>query len=317
MITILTCKKDKVEKGSLKNICSPKTFTWVDAFEPSKKELGQLSEATGISPDYLSMSTSNEERPKVMDLDGPFSLVIFGAPSFEKDEITTTPVFIYLSKRRNFAITIRNRDTKSISRLKESIEAKSSFFERGSSYFVYRVMDEIINTFFMVLDNIESGIDQIEDLILQNKTQGIVEKIFSTKKTLIYFMKSLAANREVIGDIERGFLTEIDKEMAREFRMLYNGIIQLVDMSSTYREVLTGTLEVYVSSISNNLNSVMKTLTVGATFVLVPTLIASIYGMNFKFLPELNWKYGYFFSLGLMALSVITTYIFFKRKKWV
>ena len=127
----------------------------------------------------------------------------------------------------------------------------------------------------------------------------------------------MAANREVIASIEKEYLTEIDKAGAKRFRTLYNDTVQLVDMSATYRDILTGTLDTYLSSVSNNLNQIMKTLTIGASFVLVPTLIASIYGMNFKFMPELHWKYGYIFSIGIMALSVFATWLFFKRKNWI
>ena len=318
MISIFQYEKGKVILGELsKKICSPKTFSWVDVFKPTEEELNKVADITGMAIDDLKIARDSEERPKVIDLEGPFALIIFGAPSFENDEVTTTPVFIYASKHHNCVITIRNKDTKSISRLKESIETKKNLFDKGSSNFVYRLIEEILNTYFYVLDNIEEGIDEVEGDILENKNGEIIKKIFKIKKTLIYFMKSLSANREVVGSIEREYITEIDKKSARQFRTLYNEIVQLFDMSSTYREVLTGTLEVYVSAISNNLNNVMKTLTVGASFILIPTLIASIYGMNFKWMPELSWQYGYFFSLALMAASVFVTYLFFRRKGWI
>jgi len=317
MITILSYNKDKVEKGDLNHICYPKTFTWVDVFEPTKKELQQIGEITGIPSVDLDLTLEEDQRPKVIEIDGPFSLIIFGAPSFEKDEITTTPVFIYTSKQNNCVITVRNKDTKSISKLKESVEAKKNFFDKGSSYFVYRLMDEVLNTYFSVLDDVENRIDQIEDSVLKNPDLSSAEKIFETKKTLIYFTKTMAANREVIASIEKEYLSEIDKKRAKQFRTLYNDTVQLVDMSTTYREILTGTLDTYLSSVSNNLNKIMKTLTVGASFVLIPTLIASIYGMNFRYMPELLWKYGYLFSLGTMVISIYLTWLFFKRKKWI
>ena len=317
MITVLQYKKEKIEKGDLSHVRYPKTFVWVDVFEPTKKELKQISEASGILIEDLRITIDGEERPKVMDIEGPFSLIIFGAPSFEKDEISTTPVFVYVSKYHNCVITIRNRDTKSLHKLKEVIEAKKNFFEKGSSYFVYRLLDEILNTYFMVLDDIENVIDKIEDHVVKTPSISIVEKIFETKKTLIYFTKTITANREVIASIEREYLPEIDKKMTRQFRTLYNDTVQLVDMSSTYRDILTGTLDTYLSSVSMNLNQIMKTLTVGASFILIPTLIASIYGMNFQGMPELYWKYGYFFSLCLMVFSVFATWLFFKRKKWI
>jgi len=317
MLKVLDYKKGKISKGKLSDIAYPKTFTWADVFEPTKKELKQISEISKIPISDLKITLEEEQRPKVIDIEGPFSLIIFGTASFEKEEISTTPIFIYVSKQHNCVITIRNRETKSIKKLEKLIMTKSSLFERGSGYFVYRLLDEILNIYFEVLDDIENRIDQIEDIVVKTPDIHVVEKIFETKKTLIYFTKTMAANREVIASIEKEYLTEIDKAGAKRFRTLYNDTVQLVDMSATYRDILTGTLDTYLSSVSNNLNKIMKTLTVGASFVLIPTLIASIYGMNFRFMPELNWKYGYVFSFGLMIFSVLGTYFFFKIKKWI
>jgi len=317
MITVMQYQKHHVARANLNKICYPKTFTWTDVFEPTKKELQQISEITKIPISDLHMTIEEEERPKVIDIDGPFSLIIFGAPSFEQDEISTTPVFIYVSKHHNCVITIRNKDTKSISKLKESAETNKIFFEKGSSYFVYRLLDEILTTYFDVLDDVEERIDKIEDSVIKTPDINVVEKIFETKKTLIFFAKTISANREVIASIEKEYLSEIDKRGARQFRTLYNDTVTLVDMSTTYRDILTGTLDTYLSSVSNNLNKVVKTLTVGASFILIPTLIASIYGMNFKVMPELYWKYGYAFSLGIMVVSVSLMWLYFKRKKWI
>ena len=317
MLKLLVYKKEKIIKGSLKDICHKNTFTWADVFEPTKKELEDISKVTGIPPADLDITLEEDQRPKVIDLDGPFSLIIFGTASFEKDEITTTPIFIYISRKNNCVITVRNKETKSIKKLEKAILTKANLFQKGTVYFVYKLLDEILNIYFEVLSDIEHRIDKIEDNVVKTPDMKIVEKIFETKKTLIYFTKTMAANREVIASIEKEYLSEIDKTGAKRFRTLYNDTIQLVDMSTTYRDILTGTLDTYLSSVSLNLNQVMKTLTVGASFILIPTLIASIYGMNFKIMPELNWKYGYLFSIGVMILSIIITYAFFKRKKWI
>jgi len=317
MIGVLTCKNEKIKKGVLKDICDRKTFTWVDVAEPTKKELKKIAELTKIPIHDLNITLEEDQRPKVIDIDGPFSLIIFGTPYFEKDEITTTPIFIYVSKYHNAVITIRNRETKSIKKIEASIETKRNLFKKGSGYFVYRLLDEVLNIFFEVLDDIEENIDRIEDKVVKTPDIHIVERIFEAKKTLIYFVKTMAANREVISSIEKEYLSEIDKKAARQFRTLYNDTVQLVDMSATYRDILTGTLDTYLSSVSMNLNKIMKTLTVGASFILIPTLIASIYGMNFRGMPELYWKYGYVFSLVLMVFSVFATWLFFKRKKWI
>jgi len=317
MIKVLNYKKDRIIKGKLKEICYPKRFTWVDVYEPTKKELKRIADISKIPIADLKITLEEDQRPKVIDIEGPFSLIIFGTASFEKDEITTTPMFIYVSKKHNCVITVRNKETKSIKKLEKLIETKNSLFQKGSSYFVYRILDEILNIYFEVLDDIENRIDQIEDSVVKTPDIKIVEKIFETKKTLIYFTKTMGANREVITSVEKEYLSEIDKKRAKQFRTLYNDTVQLVDMSTTYRDILTGTLDTYLSSISNNLNKIMKKLTVGASFILIPTLIASIYGMNFRGMPELYWKYGYIFSIVLMIVSISIMYIYFKIKKWI
>ncbi|MBU0628979.1 MAG: magnesium/cobalt transporter CorA [Nanoarchaeota archaeon] len=322
MIELFRCKENTVEKlkagpKELKDVKSPKVFVWIDIFKPTKAELQLISDNIGISIKDLEVSLSEEQRPKIVDLDGPFDLIVFGAPSFESKSITTTPVFIYTSKKHNFVITIRNADTKSISRLKESIETKKSLFYKGSSYFIYRLLDEIINTYFNVLDDIGDKVESIEENTITNHDMKMVKGIFEIKKTLIYFTKSLGANREVVTSIEKEYLTEIDKKTAKAFRTVYNDTIQLIEMSSTQRDILTGLLELQLSAISNDLNKVMKTLTVGATYILIPTLIASIYGMNFKYIPELGWKYGYLFAIGMMVVSMLAVHSYFKKKKWI
>ncbi|GAF98229.1 unnamed protein product, partial [marine sediment metagenome] len=193
---------------------------------------------------------------------------------------------------------------------------------KGISFFTYRLLDEVLDAYFFVLDKLEEKIDLIEDHVIEKPDKISVRNIFSVKKTLIYFHKALTANREVISSIEKEYVADIDKKNIKRFRALYNDVTQLIDTEGTYRDILTGTLDVYLSSVSNNLNKVMKTLTIGASFILIPTLIASIYGMNFannsQFnMPELYWQYGYFFALGVMVLSITITYIFFKKKGWL
>jgi magnesium transporter len=135
--------------------------------------------------------------------------------------------------------------------------------------------------------------------------------------------KALTANREVVVNIEKGYLSRIDKEEEAKYKFIYNDIVQLIDMNETYRDVLTGALEIYLTTISNNLNHTVKRLTAWGSLILIPTLIASIYGMNFHDtaspfnMPELQWKYGYFFALGLMALSTILLYFYFRKKDWI
>ncbi len=317
MIKVIRYLKDKGEVGSLDDLSTPSTFVWVDCFKPTLSELKIISAKSGILLEDLKDSLKDEERPKVVDLAGPYSLILFAAPSFEEDKIETTPVFLFISKEQNNVITIRSKDTKSISRIKETINSGKGLFDKGSSYFVYRLLDEILITYFQVLDGIEENIDDIEKLVYEKPEKAVVETIFRTKKTLIYFHKALSANREVITSIEKEYISDIDKKQVKLFRSLYNDVVQLIDIVSTYRDILTGALDLYLSSVSNNLNTVVKKLTALTIIIMVPTFIATVYGMNFRYMPELNYEYGYYITMIILVLSGVGSYLYFKKLDWL
>ena len=321
MLRVYKFQKGGVKAGSLNDLGST-SKCWAECINPTKTELKDISEKAKIQLNELKNVLDEEERPKVSDLEN-YSLIIVRTPFIEHDEIITTPVSIFISKNKNNVITITLKEVKSINKVKQLIASKKiDIYEKGISFFTYRLLDEVLNAYFSILDTLEEKIDYIEDKVVEKPDKLTVEHIFSVKKTLIFFHRALTANREVISSIEKEYVVNIDKKNIKRFRALYNDVTQLIDMEGTYRDILTGTLDIYLSSVSNNLNQAMKTLTIVASFVLIPTLISGIYGMNFARnspynMPELYWQYGYFFALGLMLLSIIFTYIFFRRKGWL
>ncbi len=314
------------EKGLVKSSSSEDLGTtelcWTDCTKPTQEELKDISKNANIPLTDLQEVLDEEERPKVSDLE-EYSLIIVRTPSEENGDISTTPIAIFVSKKKNNVITICLKETKAIGKMEELVKAKKiEIYEKGTGFFIYRLIDEILSEYFAILDKIEESIDETENDVVTKAENFTVRGIFSVKKTLIFFQRALIANREVITAIEKEYITNIDKKNIKRFRTLYNDVTQLVEAVGTYRDVLTGILDVYLSSVSNNLNKVIKTLTIISSFVLIPTLIASIYGMNFTNnspfnMPELYWKYGYFFALGLMTISIITVYVYFKRRRWM
>jgi len=320
MITVYKFQKGGVKKGSVDDLGNS-VKCWANCIRPNENELKRLSEKAKIPISELRSVMDPEERPKVADLKH-YSLIIVRAPWTRSNVIKTTPIAIFVSKNKNNVITITLREISSVNNLKDTLKLnKIEVHERGLSYFTYRLLDEVLNRYFTILDDVEERIDKIEDKVIEQPNKMTVQEIFSMKNTLIFFHKALAANREVISSIEKEYVSHIDKKNVKRFSALYNEVTQLIDMVGTHREIMTGTLDLYISSLSNNLNQVMKTLTIIASFVLVPTLISGIYGMNFVFMPEINTllgqQYGYYFALGLMALSVLGMFIYFKKKKWM
>ena len=321
MLKVYKFQKGGVTSGSLNDLDSS-SRCWANCVNPTKKELKDISEKAKIPLNDLKKVLDEGERPKVSDLEN-YSLIIVRTTLIEHDEILTTPVSIFISKNKNNIITITLKEVTPINNIKQLVAAKKiDLHEKGISFFTYRIIDEVLDAYFLIFETLEDKIDVIEDKVIEKPDKTTVKSIFIIKKTLIYFHKALTANREVISAIEKEYVANIDKKNIKRFRALYNDVTQLIDTEGTYRDILTGTLDVYLSSVSNNLGQVMKTLTVISAFVLIPTLISGIYGMNFNNasiynMPELYWQYGYFFALGLMLFSMIMAFIFFRRKGWL
>jgi magnesium transporter len=188
---------------------------------------------------------------------------------------------------------------------------------KNATALVYNLLDEVLSDFFHAIDEVEDRLDAVESQIMRTPGKVKMANLFLAKKALLYLHKTLSGNREVIARIEREHVSRIDKRHLRRFRDLYNDVIQLIDLEETLRDILTGMLDVHMGAISNDLNSVMKRLTVVATILLVPALVTGVYGMNFRHMPELEWAFGYPFALSLMAAAVIATLAFFKWRRWV
>jgi len=317
MIRVLRKKRGELVKGSLKDL-SKKAVDWIDCINPSPDEIKALSKKLSVPASRLRKYMGEEARPHV-HIDKKFSAIIFNVPLVTKEDIEKTSLTIFITEK-NDILTLRKHKLDSIKRLEKDIKEDIEIIKKPGM-FVYRLLQQNVSEYFLLLEQIDDRIDKLEEVVVKEPSKIHVNTIFALKKSLIYFHKALTANREVIMTIEKGQVPGIQKSDLSHFLYIYNDIIQLIDIEETYREIITGVLEMYLSQVSNNLNIVMKRLTSWASLILIPTLIASIYGMNFKNsplnMPELSWQYGYFMALGIMVVSVVGLYFYFRKKNWL
>ena len=172
----------------------------------------------------------------------------------------------------------------------------------------------VVKNFDTSLDKIEDFIDIIETDVLKKVEKDYTDIVFPIKRTLIYFRKAIKYNTEVLKSLRHG---AIFKTQGDVFEDLYEDARQLIDEETISRERITEIVNTNYNTLSNELNKVMKSFTVIATLILLPTFITGLYGMNFQIMPELNWEYGYLFALGVMFFSVVSMLLFFKKKKWL
>jgi len=288
---------------------------WIDAVNPTKHELQEISKKIHIPMSQLSEYSDPDERPRLHEKE-LYSELVYAYP-IHSHGIRVAPVFVFLFGRQGI-LTLHKKDVSSTEKIIKYIQEHTDTMN-SSSDFMHYYLDTLTSEYFHIFDAISENVDRLESTIIKNNSDKKIstQQIFSIKRTLILFHKSLVANRDVISSIEKGYLKKMTKKEIGRFRDIYNDVVQLIDVVDTHREILTGVLETYMTTLSNNMNEVMKKLTAYASLILVPTLISGIYGMNFRFMPELTWQIGYPFALGLMVVSVLLLYIYFKRKDWI
>jgi magnesium transporter len=223
---------------------------------------------------------------------------------------------------KNLVITIREDSNDIFGAIKTRLQAPQNFIrKKGADYLVHALIDVIVDGYFNIVEVMGDKIEALEEKVTATPDPKIVKEIHAAKREMIYLRKSIWPLREVISGLQHHTDGLIENETVVYLKDVYDHTIQIIDTVETYRDFLAGMLEVYLSSISNRLNEVMKVLTVFAAIFIPLTFVTSLFGMNFDRsspynMPELGWRYGYIYALCLMLIVVVIMLIFFKRKKW-
>jgi magnesium transporter len=192
-----------------------------------------------------------------------------------------------------------------------------SLIDKNSDFLAYTLIDTAVDRFYPILDEIENSVSDIEDLVLEKPDRKVMNRMTDTRTKLLFLRKSAWLIREVLSSLERGSSAFIASKTIIYLRDVYDHIAQIMDLVETYRDILASSRDTYMSSVSNSLNEIMKQLTIISTIMLPLTFIVGVYGMNFKYFPELEWRYGYFAVWAVIIILVITMIAYFKIKKWI
>ena len=218
---------------------------------------------------------------------------------------------------KDLVISFQQWDSKIFDSILSRLSEGSNIRKNGADDLLYALTDTIVDNYFLVVEKIGENIDEVEDIVLLNPKREVLQEIYKLKRDLIYIRKTLWPMRNAISSISKNDYDLVDEKTLYYFRDVYDHIIQMIDIIETYRDICSGMLDTYLSSISNKTNDIMKVLTIFSTIFIPLTFIAGVYGMNFRYLPELNWKYGYA-SFWIIS-AVITGFLlrFFKKKNWL
>lgn len=187
----------------------------------------------------------------------------------------------------------------------------------GADYLIYSLMDAIVDNYFAILESVAERIERLEEELVENPSRETVGKLHALKREIIFLRKSIWPLREVISGLERRESSLVREETVIYLRDVYDHTVQIIDTVETFRDILSGLLDIYLSTISNRTNEVMKVLTIIATLFMPLTFIAGLYGMNFRYMPELDWHWGYPAVLLLMLAVAGGMLKFFRKKNWI
>lgn len=277
----------------------------------------QIGKSFNVHPLVLEDIANTGQRPKMEDFDDYVFVVLKMFRFNEKEnEILTEQISLLLGS--NFVVSFQEGEGDVFDTIRERLRTnKGRIRKTGADYLVYTLIDAVVDNYFMVLEKLGEAIGEIEDELVINPTSETLQIIHDLKREMIFLRKSVWPLREVLNRLERSESPLIMKSTFVYLRDVYDHTIQVMDSVDTFRDMLSGMLDIYLSSVSNRMNEIMKVLTVIATIFIPLTFIAGIYGMNFEYMPELAQLWGYPAILILMFSIAIVMLANFRKKKWI
>jgi magnesium transporter len=217
-----------------------------------------------------------------------------------------------------FVVTIRHSADMTLDVARQRLDHTPEMVRSGGPHVGYAILDELIDSYFPVVEQFEDRIERAEDELLTGRgTADALPVAFQIKRDILVFRRAVAPLRDVLGRVVRIDKEVLGQELDAEYRDLYDHVLRVYDELDTQRDLLTGVLEAHLSVVSNRLNEVVLRLSSWGAIVLVPTLIAGIYGMNFNHMPELHWELGYPYALALMVAISAALWVAFRRRGWL
>ena len=323
-ISIIDYKEDQFQEMEVKTIeesfpyKESSSVTWINIDGIHQVDIiEKIGKHFELHPLVLEDIVNPQQRPKMEDF-GHYIFIVFKMIQYDENEklIKIEQVSIILGK--NYVISFQELSGDIFEHIRHRIRSgKGRIRNMKSDYLAYSLMDTIVDNYFIILENLGDRIEEIEEKVAIDPKPETLQKIHRLKRDMIFLRKSVWPLREVISSLGIDEISLIHNATQKFFRDVYDHTIQVIDTVETFRDLLTGMHDTYLSSISNRMNEIMKVLTIIATIFIPLTFIAGIYGMNFDFMPELKWRFAYFAIWGIVVLIAVLMLIFFRRKKWL
>ena len=323
-ITVLEYGEEGFEEREVKTLeeCLPRpgkhSVTWIDITGVHDTELiAKLGSLFSLHPLLLEDIAHTNQRPKVEDYGSQLYVVLRILTAHgREEEIENEQVSLILTP--GVVISLQEQEGDDFLPLRERIRnSKGRMRKRGADFLLYAMMDLVVDNYFKVLEQIGDHIEDLQEQVIAGSGQEDLHHIQRLKREVIFFRKSVWPLRDVVSALQRNDTGIMENEMRPYLRDLHDHVIQVMDAVETFRDMLSAILDIHLSAMSNKMNQVMKILTIIATIFIPITFLAGVYGMNFHYMPELQWRWGYLSFWLLVVASGVFMVIWFKKKNWL
>ena len=324
-ITVIDYDHERLEEKQVSDVeeCFPfkntQTVTWINIDGLHDTELVEkVGKHFDVHPLVLEDIVHTGQRPKVED-GQEYIYVVLDMLSYSEESMHTEAEQVSLLLGKNFVISFQERVGDVFEPCRNRIrQAKGRIRRMGADYLLYALLDCVVDHYFVVLEKLADRIEVLQDEVAQDPSREMLNRIHELKREVLLIRRSLWPARELLSGLQRSETPLVKKSTGAYLRDLYDHAVQVVDTAETFRDMVTGIQEVYLSSVSNKMNAVMQMLTIVATIFIPLTFVAGIYGMNFAHMPELRWKWaypvGFWVVIGLVVAGMI---IWLKRRRWL
>lgn len=297
----------------------PETVVWLDLEAPEEHEVILLRDEFGFHPLAIEDAVRDHERPKV-DAYSSYYLIVFYAAGYKngaeggEPQIDLRQLSLFVGK--DFIVTIHRHPIKQLSETMARWHAPQTPLGNSVSGILHALLDSIVDDYFSLMDEVVDWIEDLEDTIFSRFREGAIQEIFSLKKDLLMMRRVVGPERDVLNVLLRQETVIFKSGDMIYIQDVYDHLVRVTDSIDTYRDLLSSALDSYLSLQSNQLNQLVKVLTLASIMLMAASLVAGIYGMNFVHMPELQWPWGYPYALGLMLSIGVGLALFFRSRRW-
>jgi magnesium transporter len=302
--------------AEISDLCAlPEQLLWVDVSDPTGLDFEQLAEEFQFHPLAIEDCRNPHQRPKVESYQDYYFIVLYEAELDADGQLELRELNLFLGEK--YLVTVHSRPVRALANIERLWRKWVEFTEPGTGVLAYLLIDAIVDDYMTLLDQQAERIEDIEEQIFGEFQPESLQEIFRLRKQLLFLRRGVVPLRDVFNVLLRHELPFFTHETRIYFQDVFDHLVRVTEMIDALRDMLSATVEAYLSVSGHRMNLIMKRLTSISTILMSVTLVAGIYGMNFGYMPELGWRYGYVGALVVMLLLALCLYFYFRRIKWL